>query len=66
MTLPCAERSLSSKKLCPPHRTLAVADVAGVDLLHQGAHLFQRIPLLLDEGTHPGAASPGAQRSTRA
>ena len=47
------------QKLCPLHRALAVADVAGVDLLHQGAHLFQRVPLLLDEGTHPGRSLAG-------
>ena len=47
------------QKLCPLHRPLAVADMAGVDLLHQGAHLFQRIPLLLDEGTHPGCSLAG-------
>ena len=30
------------------HGPLAVADVAGVDLPDEGAHLFQRVPLLLD------------------
>ena len=40
------------QELRPLDGPLAVADVAGVDLPDEGAHLFQRIPQLLDEGTH--------------
>ena len=47
------------QELCPLHRPLAVTDVAGVDLPDEGAHLFQRVPLLLDEGTHPGCCLTG-------
>lgn len=54
MTLPCEERSAQQQELCPLHGPLAVADVAGVDLAHEQAHLFQRVPLLLQQGFHPG------------
>ena len=40
------------QELCPLHSPLAVADVACIDLAHEQAHLFQRVPLLLDECTH--------------
>ena len=47
------------QELRPLHRPLAVADVARVDLLHQVAHLFQRVPLLLDQGTDGGGRLVG-------
>ena len=44
------------QELCPLHGPLAVADMAGIDLAHEQAHLFQRVPLLLQKGLYPGCS----------